>query len=374
MAVVLIGLAYYPCRSASDKNFMRDVALTASRDHGLDIILVSIAENTGWAPPAGEQDTFADVYLVPRPFHSVRNDPSATLVHQRHGRLREYGERSIAAIGLIPLLRRLRDTQGARYVHFFDNLGPGTAWPARSLGLRCGMTILGSNSSKRRGLRRAFWRASMAGVNDVVAGSWPLRDELVGDGVVVRDVIPWGPSESLTPRGRAYAERKTVVWTGPLGSSGPSEARLAARAMALARRRLPEMRPLLWPKPEYAHDYAAIARESGVEVETPGPDFLKMLGETRILVSPVADETLLVRPDLTWLEAARLGATVVTTPCRGIDDGLIRSGSVLVAPEPSEAALADAIVAAWGRSGPDLASVWTAEAAAGRYVRLWKDA
>ena len=37
-------------------------------------------------------------------------------------------------------------------------------------------------------------------------------------------------------------------------------------------------------------------RESGVDVETPRRDFLRMLGEARILVSPVADATSIVRP------------------------------------------------------------------------------
>jgi hypothetical protein len=374
MTVVLVGLAYYPCRSASDKNFMRDVAIAASRDHGVDLVLVSVAENRGWAPPAGERDAFADIFFVPRPFHSARRDSTGTLAHPRHGRLREYAERTVAAVALIPLLRRLRDDRGARYVHFFDNLGPGAAVAARSLGLRCGVTILGSNTAERRGLRRVFWRASTTGVHDVVAGSEALRDELEGDGVAVRDVIPWGPSRTLMPHGPAYAERKTVVWTGPLGSSGPFEARLTARAMALARRRLPEMRPCVWPKPEYVHEYTAIARESGVDVETPGRDFLRMLGEAKILVSPVADAASLVRPDLTWLEAAQLGATVVTTPCRGLDDTLIRAGSVVVAAELSVVALADAIVQAWESSGPNLDGIWTADAAAKRYVRLWKDA
>jgi len=39
-------------------------------------------------------------------------------------------------------------------------------------------------------------------------------------------------------------------------------------------------------------------RESGVDVETPRRDFLRMLGEARILVSPVADATSIVRPNL----------------------------------------------------------------------------
>lgn len=373
MAVVLVGLAYYPCRSASDKTFMRDVAIAASQDHGADLVLVSIAEHRGWALPAGERDTFADIFFVPRPFHSAQRNSSGTLAHPNHRGLREYAERTVAAVALAPLLRRLRDDRGARYVHFFDNLGPGAALVARSLGLRCGVTILGSNSAKRPGLRRVFWRASTNGVHDVIAGSRALRDELQGDGVAVRDVIPWGPSGTLMPHGPTYPARKTVVWTGPLGSSGPLEARFAARAMALARRRLPEMRPCVWPKPEYVHEYAAIARESGVDVETPGRDFLRMLGEARILVSPVADATSIVRPNLTWLEAAQLGATVITTPCRGIDDTLIRAGSVLVAPELSVGALADAIVQAWESPGPHLDGIWTADAAAERYVRLWKD-
>ena len=352
---------------------MRDIAGIAVEAYSVDLVLVSIAEVRTWTAPDAETDDFAEIAYVPRPLHRVKPPSSTSLAHVRHSRLREYGERTAAAIALIPLLRRLRDERSVAYVHFFDNLGPGAGLLARVLGIRSGVTLLGSAGSAGSKQTRAFWRASTCGIQDVVAGSQALRRELEAAAVPVRAVIPWGPKRRpATAPTVPVGSRRVVAWSGPLGNSGPREALISARAMALARDQIPALRACLWSKPEYAAQYRPIAEEFRLTFEVPGQLFLQRLDDVRILVSPVAHAHEIVRPDLTWLEAIQSGVRVVTTPCKGLDQSLVRTRSVIVAEESSPQAVAAAIACAWTDSGQLTTDLWTAEDAARQYVQLWE--
>ena len=373
-SVILVGLAYYPAKSPSDKTFMREVALAAEEDHGIDVRVVSIAETREWvATPPQTCDVRPPLVYSPRPFHAVTGETRESLAHQRHGALREYAERTSAALALAPVLMRLRAESGARYVHFFDNLGPAAGAVARIVGLRSGVTLLSSNGSSNSLMRRAYWRASFIGSHDVVAGSDELARNLLQSGVRVRAVIPW--AASVDPRGATapYSARRKLVWAGPLQCSSAGELRLAAVTMSKFARDVPDVAAEVWPKPEYVSEYSAIAETFGVPVGVPGARFLDELSQVRVLVSPVPSPDYIVAPPLAWLEAVACGCTVVTTPCRGLPAPLVEAGAVIVAKNRSVPALKEAIVTAWRSEGPAVKDLPTARAAAARYVDLWRN-
>jgi hypothetical protein len=371
-AVILVGLAYYPARSPSDKTFMRDVARSAMLDHGLDVRIVSIAETRRWAasPPELTDEKPLPLY-VPRPLHSATATRGGSLAHPEHGMVREYVERTATALALAPVLMLLRAQSAARCVHFFDNLGPAAGLAARRAGLRSGMTLQSSNSALARPIRRVFWRTSCIGMDDVVTGSRDLAEELILSGVHVGAVIPWGPARRPGRQMLPREDRCLVVWTGRLGSSGINELRLAASAIRLAARVLPQIVGEVWPKPEYEYEYSAVARQHALTVRVPGHAFTDALEKVRVLVSPVPDPECIVGPPLTWLEAIAGGATVVTTPCRGLPTEAVASGAIVVARERSIKALRDAVLEAWSQTSASRWHTGTAREAAAKYVELW---
>lgn len=372
-AVILVGIAYYPAKSPSDKIFMRDVACAAREDYGMDVRVVSIAETRRWvATPPQTSDSDLEPTYVPRPFHKVTAVTSGSLAHRRHGAVREYAEKTSAVLSLAPVLARLRGSSGARYVHFFDNLGPAAGVVARSVGLRAGVTLLASNGSSRSLARRAYWRASFVGVHDVVAGSEELARDLAENGVRVRAVIPWAASVVAREPSVPFSARRKVVWAGPLQCSAGDELRLAAATMASLAGDVPDSEPEVWPKPEFASTYSQIAQAYRVPVRVPGSGFLDDLSRVRVLVSPVPGSGCIVAPPLTWLEAVESGAVVVTTPCRGLPAPLVEGGGVVVAKDRSAPALRDAILAAWHSEGPTVGHMPTARLVAARYAELWR--
>gem|GEM_PF-6742837 len=353
---------------------MRDVALAAEADHGVDIRVVSVAETRRWynAAPAA-CDGHPPLVYAPRPFHTVSIMTDGSLAHERHGALREYAERMSAALALRPVLARLRAASGARYVHFFDNFGPAAAAVGRSVGLQCGVSLLSSNGDSRR-TRRAFWRVSCTGMHDVVAGSLDLAQELSRSGVRVRAVIPWAASYDSHASHEPYSTRHRMIWTGPLGPSGIDELRLALVAMTQVSAALPDAFVEVWPKPEYRRTYAAVAAGLGVQARDTGTRFVEALSKVKVMVSPVPGPSYIVGPPLTWLEAVSRGCTVVTTPCRGIPSHLVAGGGVVVARDRSAGALGEAIAKAWHGAGPNVDALPTARDAAASYVELWRHA
>jgi hypothetical protein len=372
--VILVGLAYYPAKSASDKTFMRDVARTAATEHGVDVRVVSIAETNCWiATPPQLNDAHPSLTYVPRPFHPVSARTQGSLAHAPHGLMREYCERNATALVLPRVLKPLCAASGARYVHFFDNLGPAAGLVARGLGLHSGMTLLSSNGSALSAGRRAFWRASCLGIRDVIAGSAELAQDLAFSGVRVRAVIPWGPGRRVETTAVPYATRQLLVWTGPLGPSGRDELQLAAQAMVLASQMLPEMVGEVWAKPEYMNEYSGIAAAYGLPARVPGYAFLDDLEHVKVLISPIPGSEYVVGPPLTWLEAISRGCTIVTTPCRGLPAKQVAAGSIVIAQERSASALNEAVTKAWRGAGPHAACLPTADDAAARYVELWRN-
>jgi hypothetical protein len=372
-AVILVGIAYYPAKSASDKTFMRDVAHAAREEHGLDVRVVSIAETRNWvATPPQRSDSTLEPTYAPRPFHRVTAVTQGSLAHRRHGAVRDYAEKTSTVLSLGPVLARLRDSSGARYVHFFDNLGPTTGLVARSLGLRAGVTLLSSHGNSRSIARRAYWRASFLGVHDIVAGSDELARDLRRSGVRVRAVIPWAasvePAAAFTP----FSARRKVVWAGPLQCSAADELGLTAAAMATLPRALPDAEPEVWPKPEFVSAYSKIAQAFALPVHVANSGFLDDLSRVKVLVSPVPSSDYIVAPPLTWLEAVESGCVVVTTPCRGLPTQLVESGGIVVARNCSVPALNEAIAKAWHSAGPAVKRMPTARAAAARYAELWR--
>jgi len=373
-AAILVGIAYYPAKSPSDKTFMREVALAAEQDHGLDVRVVSIAETRQWVATAPQTcDATPKLVYAPRPFHAVSPMTGGSLAHERHSPLREYAEKTSAAIALAPVLRRLRAASGARYVHFFDNLGPAAGVVASGVGLRSGVTLLCSNGSSSSLTRRAYWRSSFLGIDDVVAGSQELARDLTLNGVSVRAVIPWAVGRHRQEAHVPYSTRRRLVWAGPLMCSGADELRLALVPMSDLAGIVPDVVAEVWPKPEYVSLYSAIAETHGTPVRVPGAAFLDELPRVRVLVSPVPGPDYIVAPPLAWLEAVSCGCTVVTTPCRGLPAPLVEAGAVIVAKNRSVPALKEAIVTAWRSEGPAVKDLPTAKAAAARYVELWRN-
>jgi hypothetical protein len=179
--IVLVGINYQHRRFASDKTFMYDIVRHAVSSGEVMPHIISVVESAVHGVPL-RQEMAVDgvaVQLVPRALHRVRrrNEGDFESVHQ-HGHLREYSERILTTLALVRNLRRLRRETGAEYVHFFDNFGPLTAWAAHRAGLRCGVTLLGSTGPRVSRVRRAFWRASFIGVDDLVVGSPHLADGL----------------------------------------------------------------------------------------------------------------------------------------------------------------------------------------------------
>jgi len=372
-AVILVGMAYYPAKSPSDKTFMRDIALAAEEDHGLDVRVVSIAETRQWlATPPQTCDTHPPLVFAQRPFHAVTPVARGTLAHEHHNPSQEYAERTSAALALASVLARLRAASGARYVHFFDNLGPAAGVVARSVGLRSGVTLLSSNGSSRSLKRRAFWRASFLGMHDVVAGSPELARDLTISGVRVRAVIPWAASVDSSGPSVPYSARRKLVWAGPLMCSAADELRLAAATMSNLAGVMPDVDVEVWPKPEYVSEYSTIAATRHIPLHVPGAAFLDDLSQVRVLVSPVPGSDYIVAPPLTWLEAVASGCTVVTTPCRGLPAPLLEGGGVVVARDRSVPALQAAVAAAWRLAGPAVEDMPTTHAAAARYAELWR--
>ena len=361
---------------ASDKNHMRAVVRGAAASGEARVRVISITESAGMVIDDIEPGARPGVPVVKvvRPGHrlAARLRPGRT-AHPRHGFVREYGERTVASLALIPLLRDLKRRGQVDVVHFFDNLGPGAGLAARSAGVPAVVTMLARTAGGGQFARSLLWRLSFLTVDAVIASNDVLADELRANGAPVRAVIPIaadGAAEQL-----AASDRDLVVWTGRLQGMGEAELQVAAPAMAAAMAATPGMRAEVWPKPEFAEQYGPLARQAGLRVRVPGAQFHGLLGRIRVLVSPVRDPQSVVGPPLTWIEAAASGVVVVTTPCRGIPEQDMAARRVVVASSFSEESIQTAIAEAWTLA-PQLSEPDQSSSTAGivaSHLDLWRE-
>lgn len=346
LVVGLVGLGYRPHRTASDKNFMRDLAHALAEEGRCRPLVLGLGgpRTTGWDEGPSSAVAFE---IVPRPLHRTPQRDTEP-VHHKHGPVREYVERTASLAPVLSWVLRHKRTDGMSHVHLFDNLGPATPFAFAASGVTHSVSLFSSTGLSDDPRRRALWLSSLRGATSVIVPNEALRSALRAAGLRRVEVVPWttrGRRDTLL-RQPGNAER--VVWSGPL--QGTTEAEVERAADVLRRCGCdPGIDAEMWPKPEHAEWVSAIAAAHRVPVrvvETPFPGALR---DASVLVSPVLREGAVVAPPLTWIEAVDEGCIVVTTDCGGIPADLLDSGWVTASRSPDPSSLAQVVLEALRR-------------------------
>ncbi len=351
--VLMIGVGYFPRRTAGDKNFFVDlVSNLHDRLSGLTVLSV----NDG---PPGEsaQETARGcvrILNVRRPLH--RGDPGRYFhsaggtwsYHHMHHPAQEAIERYLTLFVLRRRLAALVQSDRVEVVHFMDNFGPAMPWLRRELAGPA-VTATALRYDPRGRLYRSYLRASfrpldgVACLTDVYRAI--LRDLGVrGEGLAT---LRWGPAPGFAVDAgrRAAVDARyglapgspLFVWAGFIQQvAADSLAATAALARALVATE-PALHVVFAFKPESWRDEFRVLAGERIHLEVGAADFPALLARADCLLSPVVRMSSTVAPPLTWIEAMTLGTPIATTAARGVGEVLIDGENAIVA--PSAAAL-----------------------------------
>ena len=347
MHVLMIGVGYFPQRTAGDKNFFVDLAASL-RGRLRDLSIVSV--NDG---PTGEavQDTPGgpiSIWNVRRPLHFGNPERffhragGTWSYHHLHRPWQEILERQLTLLDLGGRLKRRARDRGVDVVHFMDNFGLGMGWLRRKLdGPAVTATALRYDP---RGLAYRLYLARSFGALDGVAClTDAYRDILSGLGVDAARLatLRWGPDPAFqvsAARAAAVAARyglapgaPLLVWAGFIQQVAEESLRETAALARVLTERVPDLHFAFALKPEsWRDDFLALAGER-IHVERDLPDFPAFLARADCLVSPVVRPESTVAPPLTWVEAMALGTPVATTAALGVEEAVIDGETGVVA-------------------------------------------
>ncbi len=351
----MIGVGYFPRRTAGDKNFFVD--LVAALAGTLPRIAVLSINDL----PPGEtvQETPhgpVRLWNVRRAFHHgpgeryFREAGGTWSYHHLHGPMRETIERHLTLIALRPRLAALVRAEGIEVIHFMDNCGPAMAWLRRALGDVAVTATALRYDPGRGGIYRRYLAASFRDLDGVACLTDAYRDILIGLGGRAERLrtLRWGPAPEFAvdaarraAAGARYGvgpETPLFLWAGfvqQVARDSLMATSALARELTAA---VPDLHFVFALKPEsWREEFRALAGER-IHVEAACPDFPALLARADCLVSPVLRPGSTVAPPLTWIEAMALGTPVATTAALGVDEAVTNGETGVLA--PTAAALA----------------------------------
>jgi glycosyltransferase involved in cell wall biosynthesis len=343
----MIGVGYFPQRTAGDKNFFVDL-VTSLRSRLRDLSIVSV--NDG---PTGEavQDTPGgpiSILNVRRPLHF--GDPERFFhraggtwsYHHLHRPWQEILERQLTLLDLGSRLKRRAREGRVDVVHFMDNFGLGMGWLRRKLDGPA-VTATALRYDPRGLVYRLYLARSFGALDGVACLSDAYRGILGQLGVDAARIatLRWGPAPAfqVSPaRAAAVAARyglapgaPLLVWAGFIQQVAEESLRETAALARVLTAQVPDLHFAFALKPEsWRDDFLALAGER-IHVERDLPDFPAFLARADCLVSPVVRTDSTVAPPLTWIEAMALGTPVATTAALGVDEVVIDGETGVVA-------------------------------------------
>lgn len=353
MNILMIGVGYFPQRTAGDKNFFVDLAGRLRGRLGLSIISV----NDG---PTGEviQDTDAGpipILNVRRPLHF--GDPGRFFhragntwsYHHLHRPWQEILERQLTLLSLTGRLKRLARAGRIDVVHFMDNFGLGMGWIRRLLDGPA-VTVTALRYDPRGLAYRLYLSRSFRDLDGIACMTDAYRD-ILGDLGMDRDrlkTLRWGPGPEIEvseARRAAVGARyglapgaPLLVWAGFIQQVAEDSLRQTAALARMLTKRVPDLHFAFALKPEsWRDDFLELAGER-IHVERDLPDFPAFLARADCLVSPVVRTESTVAPPLTWIEAMALGTPVATTNALGVDEAVIDGETGVVVPTTADLA------------------------------------
>jgi glycosyltransferase involved in cell wall biosynthesis len=346
--VLMIGVGYFPRRTAGDKNFFVD--LVAALNERLPKIAVLSVNDL--APGETVQETPhgpVRLWNARRALHRgsseryFRQAGGTWSYHHLHRPVRETVERHLTLIALRDRLRRLARDEALDCVHFMDNFGPGMAWLRREL-KDVAVTATALRYDPRGRIYRHYLAASFRDLDGVACLTDAYRSILAGLGVRAErlSTLRWGPAPHFAvdaarraAAGARYgltAETPLFLWAGFVQQVALDSLEVTiALARALVQE-VPDLHFVFALKPEsWREEFRALAGER-IHVEAAAPDFPALLARADCLVSPVVRTSSTVAPPLTWIEAMALGTPVATTAALGVTEAITNGETGVVAP------------------------------------------
>lgn len=395
MHILMIGVGYFPQRTAGDKNFFVD--LTASlRARLRNLTVVSVNDGPTGNVVQGTPGGPVVIMNVRRPLHF--GDPGRFFhraggtwsYHHLHRPWQEILERQLTLLRLAGWLKRLTRTERVDVVHFMDNFGFGMGWLRRRLDGPA-VTATALRYDPRGPAYRFYVKRGFGALDGVACLTDAYRDILGRLGVEPTrlETLRWGPSpkfEVSEVRRAAVGARyglvpgaPLLVWAGFIQQVAEESLRATAALARVLTARVPDLHFAFALKPEsWRDEFLELAGER-IHVERDLPDFPAFLARADCLVSPVMKTESTVAPPLTWIEAMALGTPVATTAALGVSEAVVDgetgvvSGTAAGLAEPLLALLGDRPrLAALGERARDLAHRrFGLEAIADGYARFF---
>lgn len=399
MRVLLLGVAYFPFRTAGEKNFFLELVphLAPRLDDLAVASLNDVHEPLSHQVLDGERRM--PIYNFCRPLHTRQSlarragtRAGQRYYHHRHRLPQEMAEKTMALLVHRRRLREVMERHEVDVIHFLDNFGPGIPL-ARRLFPGRRITFAAASYVPRGPWFDRLLAPTLRSVDGVLAYTHAYRRVLLDLGVQSERVVvcPWGvdpgTNTPLPAAARAEVRRAhgigegqlLLLWTGFIQQIQEPDFRLAVRAAREIVRGDERVRFLFAFKPESWKP--AYAREAGERLTVTGElaDFRRVLASSDLLFSPVGDCNSTVAPPLTWLEAMSAGVPVLSTRAGGVDEvieddrtGFIAADHGDIAPRALRALARRDLPQVGGAARGVVNGCFNLEEASRRYAAAWR--
>ncbi|MDI6827396.1 MAG: glycosyltransferase family 4 protein [Armatimonadota bacterium] len=348
MRLLLIGVGFFPCVVAGDKNFFtRLIPLLARSCESIDVFSVN---DCGGSEQVVIGSCQVSYHNVMRPLHFGNRGRffagSGSLLDYRHKHSppQEIFELLLTTVAWLPWLRRLVREKNIEVVHFMDNMGFSMPLVKWALG-----DVMVTHSAMAYAPRGRFYdkylRLSMGRLDKIVPYSTAYASKLRELGISAEriEVIRWGVQlreDELSKEKKAIIRKeynvpddaRFMLWTGFIQQIQEADFFAAVDVAKRVVKIKPNCRFIFAFKPRsFRLEYKNLESE-GIQIETNIEHFAELLETADFLYSPLLRRHVIVAPPLTWLEAMNMGTPVISTAAGGVDEVVINGKTGFVAP------------------------------------------
>lgn len=340
--VLLIGFGFSLRHISGDKNFWLELSRELSTEMD-QMVIVSINSS----PLKSEHEGNIYLYNVQRPFHRKKDqEKRLRFQFQRHFLPWEVFERSATLLKLIPFLRRIVKLHNIQAIHLMDNFGFLTGLSKMIFHkLRIYASAFSYNTHGLPSPLNSIYRKINFGkLDNLVVSSKAHREKLIENGFPREKVriIRWGiplPNEKkrLLEKVRRNPSKRVILWTGFTQQIKIKSFYLSLSLAQSMIKEKPRVDFIFAFKPECFHKKYELFQEKRLRViSTNHQDFIRLLEEIDLLLSPVENNGSTLAPPLTWIECMARGIPIISTQVPGVDEILKHNFSGFVAQSNKE--------------------------------------
>lgn len=348
MNVMLIGIGYFPCITAGEKNFFYQLMpLLAQEGVGrLEVISINDQEEKIFLQEVGNSKI--KIHNLKRPFHLRRKKfykkiGNKIFYHHRHRPYQEILERFLTIVWYKKIIADLIKTSSIDLIHFMDNFGPVIPYLKKKFP-KIKMTYAPANYDPRGRVYERYLKCSFKLLDRLSPFTEAYKQILLNLGIPENrmNVIHWGiklPKKSLPRKEKKAIKRKfgcqgnnlLFLWSGWIQQIQENDFYYSIKEAREIVTRYEDIEFIFAFKPEIYQEKYTLESGEKVRVITDIENFEELLEAADIFFSPLREVNSTVSPPLTWLEAMAKGTPILTTKVAGVEELIINGGNGFIA-------------------------------------------